>query len=74
MIEKLTYDEVLAFSKKLNSSSKTIREIMNHYEEDLKEIEDFCDSLDTYISFLDSSVNLYKDSDKALEFIMNKNK
>lgn len=73
MIGNLNYDEMKNYSDKLLSSSQIIRTIAEKYE-DLESILDFCNSIDAYSKFLDSSVNLYRDSDEALKTMKEKNK
>lgn len=74
MIGSLKYDELVSISSELLSSSKKIREIVTKYEENLNEIVDFCNTIDMYSKFINTNVELYKASDKALETIIAKNK
>lgn len=69
MIGKLSYDEMLTIANRLNKASNNIK--LNVDDEDIKK---FLGELDTYIRFLLSTIQLYKDSDEALKLIMQKNK
>ena len=73
MIGKMTYNEVKDISKKLTNSSQTIRTIIEKYD-DLEEINDFCNSIEAYSQFINSTASLYIDSDYALKTIIEKNK
>lgn len=74
MIGDLSYEEMKKASESLSSSSQIIRSIVEKYNPDLNSITDFCDSLDRYAKFLETSVQLYQDSDEALETMIEKNK
>lgn len=75
MIGNLSYDEMLQLAKSLEKSSFNIKEVMKKYNSDqISEIYDFCDSIDAYSRFLTTYVELYQDSDEALEFMIEKNK
>lgn len=74
MIGDLSYEEMKKVSESLSSSSQIIRSIVEKYNPDLNSITDFCDSLDRYTKFLETSVQLYQDSDEALETMIEKNK
>ncbi len=75
MIGSLTYEEMLKLSEDLAKSSESIRSIINKYDSDsIKNVVGFCDSIDSYSRFLNSSVELFKDSDEALKVMIEKNK
>lgn len=73
MLGSLSYDEVKKLSDSLSNSSSNIRQICSKYDE-LVDIGDFCNSLDAYTKFIDSSINLNKDADEALKYMIEKNK
>ena len=64
MIDKLTYDDVLAISKELKKESDIIKELAS--KRNLKEIEDFASTVDGYSKFLENTVSINKDADEAL--------
>ncbi len=72
MIGEFNYDELKKLSESLSSSSKIIREITQKYDDNLENVTSFCSSLDSYTNFLDNSINLYQDSEAALENIVKK--
>lgn len=75
MIGNLSYDEMLHLARQLENSSFNIKEVMKKYNSDqVSEIYDFCDSVDSYSRFLTTYVELYQDSDEALKFMIEKNK
>ena len=74
MIGEMTYDEMDKAYRSLTKSSQVIRNIVDKYHPDMDAITEFCDSLDNYSKFLETSVKLYRDSDAALEFMIKKNK
>lgn len=74
MLGSLNYDELLELSKSLLNSSKSIRTMIETYENDLASVIEFCDTIDSYSKFIDSNVSLNKDADQALEYIIEKNK
>jgi uncharacterized protein YukE len=74
MIGDMTYEEMKKSAKELSSSSQIIRTIADKYESDLGSVLDFCNSIDSYSKFLETSVQLYQDSDEALQTMIQKNK
>ena len=75
MIGSISYDDVLKLAVSLENSSKVIRNIVENYTSDkVTKVNEFCDSIDTYARFINSYVQLYKDSDEALKYIIEKNK
>ena len=68
MIGSISYDDMLKFAASLENSSKNVRQIIGKYtSEKVIRVSEFCDCIDTYI-------RLYKDSDEALKYIIEKNK
>ena len=65
MIDKLSYDDVLAISKELKKESDIIKELAS--KRNLKEIEDFASTVDGYSKFLENTVSINKDADEALK-------
>ena len=64
MIDKLSYDDVLAISQELKKESDVIRELAS--KRNLKEIEDFASTVEGYSKFLENTVSINKDADEAL--------
>ena len=74
MLGTLSYEEMIELSKSLSESSKSIRTIIENYGDDLSNVIEFCDSIDSYSKFIDSNVSLNKDADQALQYMIEKNK
>lgn len=74
MLGSLSYEELMNYAKSIETSSDSIRNIVSKYGEDLADVINFCDSLDSYVKYIESSITLNKDADKALEYIIEKNK
>lgn len=74
MLGILSYEEMIELSKSLSESSKNIRTIIENYVDDLSNVIEFCDSIDSYSKFIDSNVSLNKDADQALQYMIEKNK
>lgn len=72
MIEEFSYDQLKKLSESLSNSSKNIRSIIDKHPDKMNNISDFCSSIDSYVNFIESSIVLYQDSEKALENIMKK--
>lgn len=74
MLGSLSYEEMIKLSTAISESSQKIREIAAKYGDNLGEVINFCDSLDSYSKFIESSVSLNRDADSALQFMIDKNK
>ena len=74
MLGSLSYEELLQLANSISNSSNSIREISSRYGENLTDVISFCDSLDSYVKYIESSITLNKDADKALEYMIEKNK
>ena len=65
MIDKLTYDQVLAISKKLSNNAQIIDKIAQ--ERNIQDLQDFSSTVEGYSKFLETIVNMNKDADNALQ-------
>ena len=74
MLGSLSYEELLKQAESIANSSNNIREIVTQYGEDLSDVISFCNSLDSYVKYIESSVTLNKDADLALQYMIEKNK
>ncbi len=74
MLGSLSYEDVLKLSESLTSSSLNIRNLVSKYGDELNDIINFCNSLDSYVKYIESSVALNKDADMALKYMQEKNK
>lgn len=74
MLGSLSYEELMKQAKSIETSADSIRNIVSKYGEDLQDVIGFCDSLDSYVKYIESSIALNKDADKALEYMIEKNK
>ena len=72
MIDKLTYDQVLTISKELAKQSEIIDNLVNDRE--IQELKDFAATVEGYSKFLETTVQMNKDADKALEELKKSNK
>lgn len=64
MIGKLTYDQILAVSKELKAQSDIIDELIKDKEN--QELNDFTATVEGYSKFLETTVEINRDADKAL--------
>ena len=64
MIDKLSYEDVLAIARELKKESDIIKSLAS--KRNLKEIEDFASTVDGYSKFLENTVSINKDADEAL--------
>ncbi len=74
MIGKLSYEDMLKLANELNKTSSSIRSLIEEDSSNINNIQKFCDEVDSYVRFLTSSVELYRDSDEALKLMVEKNK
>lgn len=65
MIDKLTYNEILSISKDLKEQIKIINFIID--TKDLPQLKDFSATVEGYSKFLENTIEINKDADKALE-------
>lgn len=65
MIDKLTYDQILTISQELKQQAGVIEKLIE--KKDTPELTDFIATVEGYSKFLETSVEIYKDADKALE-------
>ena len=70
MIDKLTYDQVLAFSKELKNHAEIINNLFKN--KDNQALADFIATVEGYSKFLETTVEINKDADKALEELMSR--
>ena len=70
MIDKLTYDQVLTFSKELKNQVEIINNLFKNKEN--QELADFIATVEGYSKFLETTVEINKDADKALEELMSR--
>lgn len=67
MIDKLSYEEVLNISKELQIQVENISKLAE--EQNLSELKDFCATVEGYSKFLENTVEINKDADKALSYL-----
>lgn len=67
MIDQVSYDEMVSYSKELEASADAIKELIEN--KDLRELENFIDSIYNYSEYLSSTVELHKQADEALEYL-----
>lgn len=67
MIDQISYDEMVSYSKELEASADAIKELIEN--KDLRELENFIDSIYNYSEYLSSTVELHKQADEALEYL-----
>lgn len=64
MIDKLTYDQVLTFAKELRAQAGVVEEVAKARE--VQDLVDFADTVMAYAKFLENTVELNRDADKAI--------
>ena len=70
MIDRLTYEQVLNVAKALRTEAEAVEEVAKARE--IQDIVDFAASVESYAKFLEDTVELNKDADKALEDLTGK--
>ena len=65
MIGKLTYDQILAISKELSVQADIIDKLVQN--RNIQDLKDFAATVEGYSKFLETTVLMNKDADKALE-------
>ena len=75
MIGNLSYNDMLKLANELEKSSNNIKSLISEKQNNnINNIKKFCEELDSYVRFLTSSIQLYKESDDALKLMIEKNK
>ena len=75
MIGNLSYNDMFKLANELEKSSNNIKSLISEKQNNnINNIKRFCEELDSYVRFLTSSIQLYKDSDDALKLMIEKNK
>lgn len=69
MIGTLTYEQVENIAKDLENATTTINSIIKDLN--IEELEDFLSTVERYSKYLQTTVNLNKDADQALEELKN---
>lgn len=65
MIDKLTYDQILAISKELSVQADIIDKLVQN--RNIQDLKDFAATVEGYSKFLETTILMNKDADKALE-------
>ena len=65
MIDKLSYDQILAISKELKTQVEIIDSLVKL--KNITELNDFVATVEGYSKFLETTVEINKDADKALK-------
>ena len=65
MIDKLSYEEVLSIAKGLKEQADIIDKLSK--SRSIQELQDFCATVEGYTKFLENTVSINQDADKALE-------
>ena len=69
MIGTMSYEEVLSIAKELETSVKTINNVIK--DQNINELEDFISTVESYAKYLQTTVELNKDADKVIEKLKN---
>lgn len=64
MIDKLTYNEILTISEELKKQAAIIDELVKN--RNIQELKDFAATVEGYSKFLENTIEINKDADKAL--------
>lgn len=65
MIDKLSYEQVLEIAKELRKQAEIIDGLLEN--RNIQELKDFTATVEGYSKFLENTIELNKDADKALE-------
>ena len=65
MIDKLSYDEVLAISNELKKEAETVKRLAE--ARNITDMIDFSNTVDGYSKYLENTVQINKDADDALK-------
>ena len=65
MIENLTYNEILEISRQLKENVSIINSLLNDNSD--SELKDFVSTVEGYSKYLETTVELHMDADKALK-------
>lgn len=65
MIDKLSYNEVLAISKGLKAQAEIIDRLAK--DKSIQELIDFAATVEGYSKFLENTIEINKDADNALK-------
>jgi len=69
MIEKISYEDMLSYSKELAASADAINSLIENKE--FHELQEFVTEVNNYSRYLESTVKLHKSADEALEYLKN---
>ena len=69
MIDKLSYDEILNISKDLKVQIEIVDKIAK--ANNIPQLDDFCATVEGYSKFLENTIEINKDADKALQELKN---
>lgn len=72
MIGKLTYEQVIECIEQLKTSNQTVTALIEN--KDSYDLQNFVGVVDRYIKYLETTVELYQDADKALAKLAEANK
>ena len=65
MIDKLTYEQVLTMAREMRKEAMVVEDMSK--ARGIQDLVDFADKVESYAKFLENTVELNKDADKALE-------
>ena len=69
MIDKLTYDQILTISKELKVQADIVNKLIQ--DKDIPELQDFIATVEGYSKYLENTIEINKDADKALQELKN---
>lgn len=69
MIGKLTYDQVLEVAGQLKICHDTIENLIK--DKSAEDLKNFVSIVDRYVKYLETTIELYKDADKAISNLTN---
>ena len=69
MIDKLTYDEVQTVSNELKNLAMTLEKLIEG--KGSSQLEDFVATVEGYSKFLENTIEINKDADKAIQELKN---
>lgn len=69
MIGNLTYDQVADIANQLKDCVETLTNLVENKSSE--ELQNFVSSVDRYVKYLETTIELYKDADKAISELVN---
>ena len=70
MIDKLSYEEIIKISQDIKAQADIVSSLAN--KQNIQELIDFAATVEGYSKFLENTIEINKDADKALQELQDK--